>query len=216
MLDLHHCISSRYRDLIGTLEDLSIAAEKDPDGAATLLSRSLAQDDIDTMLALLRAEERNKTRSEQARCGGGKSGSCDSANGGDRSSNGHGVGNGTASTEGCPQELLATPCLELLLEERVVRRLCEFGVADRPKGALALVMGACAALLEQASCHPQRFQKLFAPPGASLGPILGHVLPRWVSRQAHVNFTAHTVPVIVPTFHCSTKTLDYFQRICLT
>lgn len=144
---------SRYRHLIETLDNLGSAAEHDPDAAATLLSRSHAQDDIDTMLALLRAEERSITRSEH---GGGGARKCSVTGGYNNSgstSNGSGVCNGGADGPGCSQELLATPCLELLLEERVVKHLCELGASDKPRGTMALVLGACASLLEQASAQ---------------------------------------------------------------
>lgn len=138
----------RYRHLIETLGDLSLAADVDPDAAAALLNRSQAQDDIDTMLALLRAEERHNTRSEHGRSVSLSGGSgCGTVNGG--SSNSGGGSNGGSDAGGCSQELLATPCLELLLEERIVKLLCELGVADKPRGTMAMVLGACASLLEQ-------------------------------------------------------------------
>ncbi|CAM9834794.1 unnamed protein product, partial [Sphacelaria rigidula] len=40
-------------------------------------------------------------------------------------------------------------CLEFLLEERIVKLLCEVGAADRPAGTMALVLGGCASLLGQ-------------------------------------------------------------------
>ncbi|CBN76257.1 conserved unknown protein [Ectocarpus siliculosus] len=124
---------NRYKHLVETLGDLSLAADIDPEAAATLLDDSRATEDLDNMLALLRAEERQNSRAEQSRGSGGgpsdgKGGSAEGSGGGD---------------------LLATPCLEFLLEERVVKLLCELGAADRPAGTLALVLGAIASLLGQ-------------------------------------------------------------------
>ncbi|CAM9419528.1 unnamed protein product [Ectocarpus sp. 6 AP-2014] len=139
---------NRYKHLVETLGDLSLAADIDPEAAATLLDDSRATEDLDNMLALLRAEERQNSRAEQSRGSGGgpsdgKGGSAEGSGGGD---------------------LLATPCLEFLLEERVVKLLCELGAADRPAGTLALVLGAIASLLGQVS-HP------LLPSQAVHGPI---------------------------------------------
>lgn len=116
-----------------TLGDLSLAADTDPEGAAALLSGSRATEDLDAMLALLRAEERQNSRAEQSRSSSRIDGAGHVAGGG-------GGGDG---------DLLAAPCLEFLLEERVVKLLCEMGSADRPAGTMALVLGALASLLGQ-------------------------------------------------------------------
>ncbi|CAM9418350.1 unnamed protein product, partial [Hapterophycus canaliculatus] len=131
---------TRYKHLVETLGDLGLAADIDPDSAAALLDDSQATADLDTMLALLRAEERQNSRAEHSRsCGSLKVG---------------GGGNGTDEEGGAiGADLLAAPCLEFLLEERVVKVLCEMSTADRPAGTLALVLGAMASLLGQVS-HP--------------------------------------------------------------
>lgn len=119
-----------------TLGDLSLAADVHPEGAAASLADSRATEDVDAMLALLRSEERQNSRSEQSR----------------NSGNGVGVDGGVsvdADGGGGGGDLLAAPCLEFLLEERVVKVLCELGSADRPAGAMALVLGAMASLLGQ-------------------------------------------------------------------
>lgn len=118
-----------------TLGDLSLAADVDPDGAAALLNDSRATEDLDAMLALLRAEERQNSRAKHSRSSGRIDGAGSVADGG-----GGGGGGG---------DLLAAPCLEFLLEERVVKLLCEMGSADRPAGTMALVLGAVASLLGQ-------------------------------------------------------------------
>ncbi|CAM9860137.1 unnamed protein product, partial [Ectocarpus sp. 12 AP-2014] len=139
---------NRYKHLVETLGDLSLAADIDPEAAATLLDDSRATEDLDNMLALLRAEERQNSRAEQSRgSGGGSSG-----------------GKGGCAEGSGGGDLLATPCLEFLLEERVVKLLCELGAADRPAGTLALVLGAIASLLGQVS-HP------LLPSQAVHGPI---------------------------------------------
>lgn len=94
------------------------------------------------MLALLRAEEIQNSRAEHSRSGGDGG---DSARGG----NAGGGGAGAAGSRGYGPDLLAAPCLEFLLEERVVKLLCELGAADRPSGTMALVLGAMASLLGQ-------------------------------------------------------------------
>lgn len=119
--------------------DLSLAADVDPDGAAAELNDSRATEDLDTMLALLRAEERQNSRAEHARSSGDRVDGAGNVAGGDGSGGGGGAGG----------DLLAAPCLEFLLEERVVKLLCEMGSADRPAGTMALVLGAVASLLGQ-------------------------------------------------------------------
>lgn len=122
----------RYKDFVETLGDLSLAANVDPDAAAFLLRQSRAQEDLDTMLALLRMEQRQNCRTEHARnTGDGCSGS------------GEGIGGNSQP------DRLAAPCLEFLLEERIVKLLCELGAVDRPAGTMALVLGVCASLLGQ-------------------------------------------------------------------
>lgn len=123
-----------------TLGDLSLAADVDPQGAAVFLRQSRAQEDVDTMLALLRAEERQNTRSDHGPSGEGEGG--DAGDGGETEG-------GRGDSSGLSQDLLATPCLEFFLEERIVKVLCELGAADHPKGTMALVLGACASLLGQ-------------------------------------------------------------------
>lgn len=124
----------RYRHLIETLGDLSLAADVDPEGAAALLKDSQATENLNSMLALLRAEERNNLRAEHSRtpASGSEIEGCNAS------------GSGTGGSD-----ILATPCLGFLLEERVVKLLCELGAADRPTGAMALVLGAMASLLVQ-------------------------------------------------------------------
>lgn len=122
-----------------TLGDLSLAADVDPDGAAAQLNASRAAQDLDAMLSLLRAEERRNSRAEHSRSSGRVVDSAGNAAGGDGGGGGGGGGG----------DLLAAPCLEFLLEERVVKLLCEMGSADRPAGTMALVLGAIASLLGQ-------------------------------------------------------------------
>lgn len=86
------------------------------------------------MLALLTAEERQNSRAEHSRT--------NSRVDGDGTTAGGGGGGGGG-------DLLAAPCLEFLLEARVVKLLCEMGSADRPAGTMALVLGAVASLLSQ-------------------------------------------------------------------
>lgn len=129
-VDMSRCRrGSRYKHLVETLGDLSLAADVDPDGAAALLNQSDAQDDVDAMLALLRVEKMQRSRA----------GRCHTAE-----------GDGSGSEAGGVQEdQLAAPCLEFLLEEKIIKLLCELGAVDRPAGTMSLVMGACAALLRQ-------------------------------------------------------------------
>lgn len=117
-----------------TLGDLSLTADVDPDGAAAQLNASRATEDLDAMLSLLRAEERQNSRAEHSR----------------GSSRIDGAGN-VAGDGGGGGDLLAAPCLEFLLEERVVKLLCEMGSVDRPAGTMALMLGAVASLLGQVS-----------------------------------------------------------------
>lgn len=116
-----------------TLGDLSLTADVDQDGAAAQLKDSRATEDLDAMLALLRAEERRNSRAEHSRSSSSRV---------DGTSAGDGGGGGGG-------DLLAAPCLEFLLEERIVKLLCEMGSADRPAGTMALVLGAIASLLGQ-------------------------------------------------------------------
>lgn len=104
--------------------------------SGALLANSRAQQDIDSMLALLKAEERQNSRAEHSRSAGGLG------------SDG-GRGGGGSGGPGGGSDLLATPCLEFLLEERLVKVLCELGADDIPAGTMALVLGACASLLGQ-------------------------------------------------------------------
>lgn len=141
-----HWSGARYRNLVETLGDLSLTADVDPEGAAASLTNSRATQDLDAMLALLKSEERQNSRSEHSRNG----------------SNGVGVdGGGSVDAEGGGGggrgDLLAAPCLEFLLEERVVKVLCEMGSADRPAGAMALVLGAIASLLGQVRATGGRY-----------------------------------------------------------
>ncbi|CAM9406691.1 unnamed protein product, partial [Phaeothamnion confervicola] len=108
----------RYQGVIETFGDLGLCGDEDPEEGATLLAESGAADHLDTMLALLRGEER--------RSAGIAARLADAPDGATR---------------------VAYPCLEFLLEQRVVKVLCELAVDDRPAGALALVLGAVAALL---------------------------------------------------------------------
>lgn len=144
-----------------TLGDLGLASDIDPESAATLLDDSQATADLDTMLALLRAEERQNSRAEHSWSGGSLKvgGAGGSAGGGAGGSNGADGGGGAIGAD-----LLAAPCLEFLLEERVIKVLCEMSTADRPAGTLALVLGATASLLGQVS-HP------LLPSQAVHGPI---------------------------------------------
>lgn len=112
--------------------DLSL----EPLDSGALLADSRAQQDIDSMLALLKTEERQNSRGEHSRSAGGL--------GGDG-----GRGGGGSGGPGGGSDLLATPCLEFLLEERLVKVLCELGTDDLPAGTMALVLGACASLLGQ-------------------------------------------------------------------
>ncbi|CAM9880750.1 unnamed protein product [Scytosiphon promiscuus] len=133
----------RYKHLVETLGDLGLAADIDQESAATLLDESQATADLDTMLALLRAEERQNSRAEHSRSGGSLK-----VGGGGNGADGGGSGGSAVDAD-----LLAAPCLEFLLEERVVKVLCEMSTVDRPAGTLALVLGAMASLLGQVS-HP--------------------------------------------------------------
>lgn len=123
---------SRYRHLVETLGDLSLAADIDPEGAALLLRESRVHGDLDSMLALLRAEERQNSRAEQS-----------------RSSGNGGVDDVGAGGAAAGADLLPAPCLEFLLEKRVVMLLCQLGATDRPAGTLALILGAMASLIGQ-------------------------------------------------------------------
>lgn len=124
--------SRRYRHLVETLGDLSL----EPLDSGALLANSRAQQDIDSMLALLKAEERQNSRAEHSRSAGGLG-------------NDGGRGGGGSGGPGGGSDLLATPCLEFLLEERLIKVLCELGANDLPAGTMALVLGACASLLGQ-------------------------------------------------------------------
>ena len=84
------------------------------------------------MLTLLMAEERQSKRFEYFRISGEGGG-----------------GSGGARVIGAGR--LAAPCLEFLLEERVVKILCELGTADRPSGTMSLVLGAMAFMLGEVS-----------------------------------------------------------------
>lgn len=81
------------------------------------------------MLTLLMMEERQNRRFERFRIETGDSGP-EGGGGADR---------------------VASPCLEFLLEERVVKLLCEMGAADRPPGIMSLALGAMAVLLGEVS-----------------------------------------------------------------
>lgn len=127
-----------------TLGDLSLAADVDPEHAAHLLNDSRATEDLDSMLALLRAEERQNSRAKNSRGGGGNHGGGVDGGGG-----GGAAGGGGPADFNAGPDILAAPCLEFLLEERVVKLLCELGTADRPPGTMALVLGGMASLLGQ-------------------------------------------------------------------
>ncbi|CAM9169676.1 unnamed protein product [Choristocarpus tenellus] len=119
---------ARYKHLVETIGDLGLAADQDSN-KAVLLENSGVQGDLDALLSLLRAEDKQNSRVQRN----------------------HNEGSDEETSEFVDH--VSYPCLEFVLEKRVVKFICELGCANRPDGTMAIMLGACASLLGQVS-HP--------------------------------------------------------------
>jgi hypothetical protein len=114
----------RYQRVVETIGDLSLMGDEDPAAGATKLAESGINNDIATMLSILREEDRQYAGVDL-----------------------HLTSEEVGSTH------VTYPCLEFVLEERCISVLCKLGCEDRPVGTMALIMRTVAQLLTHIS-HP--------------------------------------------------------------
>ncbi|CAM9132606.1 unnamed protein product [Chrysoparadoxa australica] len=116
-----------YQAVVEMIGDLSLKGDEDAEQGAALLAESAVRTNLAMMLKLLREEDRQSS----------------------------GVDRGVEYTDAVRHEVtrVTYPCLEFFLEERVMKLLCELGIADRPVGTMALILNAVSSLLNQIS-HP--------------------------------------------------------------